>query len=600
MKKTLHFQRAPLQQSRQLSAVMLLLCGASLLTGCANEPPHSLATLPKIEGATLDKVSDHLAKESAQLKATQDDNRKNMEQMSLAPAPLPIEPKHDPLEDIVVSVSLHNASLSDVLQVLGEQAKMNMIVDPKVIALDEHASLYLNHVTARELYRQVLEAFDLSGSVEGNTIKIGLYDQRLFNLNFLNTGMNLKIDAGGNVFGSIASGGGASGSGGGSTGSGGGSSGSGGGGDLIRGSVSVTGGSSKQSEPYSEIEENLKRILGSKEGKEIKRKGGGEFSADMGAQGSSEQDRREMGAVYTLNRSSGTLYVSARPTQMRMVAKLVDRYTKVMRRQVVIEAQILDVTLNDQYQFGVDWNLLKNHVAGVVGTSPITSPGVTANLPGTLGMPASVLTFPAASVGAAASTAAAGLMYNDKTVSAALNMLRTFGNVRVLSNPNIRVRNNTPALLSVGTSDTYVASSSMTSTNPGGGATTLSSSVQTNSVFAGVVVGVVPFIDDEGNIELLVHPMQTDVDATSMTLQNVGNGNMVTLPKVSYKGMTTTLNLHDGDTVIIGGLIDQSSSTNNQGVPGLSDVPVLGQAFNNDGKTSSSRELVIVLRVKKL
>ncbi|MEN6585240.1 MAG: hypothetical protein ABFE02_04190 [Sulfuricella sp.] len=324
MKKNPYCPRAPQKLRSHLSTAVLLLGGTALLAGCAGQTPRSLGTLPAIESATLNKVSEHLAEESAKLSAVQDTNQKNIEKRSSAPAPEPIAPKHDPLEDIVVSVNLRNTSLSAVLQVLAEQSKMNMLVDPEVLALDKRASLYLNRVSARELYRNVLEAFDLSGQVEGNTIKIGMYDQRLFNLDFLNTRMDLNITSGGNVFGSMSSSGGAS------------SSGGSGGGDMIRGNVSVTGGSTKQIEPYGEIEANLKRILGTKDGKVEKKDGpaGLAGAADTQGQGSSEHDRRDMGAVYSLNRSSGTLYVNARPSQMRMVEKLVGRYSKVMRRQV--------------------------------------------------------------------------------------------------------------------------------------------------------------------------------------------------------------------------------------------------------------------------
>ena len=598
MKKFLYSQRAPQKQRRHTSTAMLLLGGTLLLAGCANQPPRSLGTLPTTEGTTLNKVTEHLAKESAKLSAMQDENQKLIEKNSHVPAPEPIPPKHDPLEDIVVSVNLRNASLSDVLQVLAEQAKMNMLVDPQVLGLNEHASLYLNHVTARELYRQVLEAFDLSGQVEGNTIKIGMYEQRLFNLNFLNSSMDMKINAGGNVFGSVSSGGG-----GGSSGGGGGGSSGGGGGDSIRGSVSVTGGSTKQVDPYDEIEANIKRILGTKEGQEVKKRrdpaAGLAGVADAEGTSDEQHDRRDMGAVYTLNHSSGTLYVSARPSQVRMVGKLIDRYTEVMHRQVLIEAQLLDVTLNDQFQFGVDWNLLRNHLAGVVGNAPILSNAMTANLPGALGLPMRVLTFPASVVGVSGNRSS-GLMYSDNAVSAALNMLRQFGNVRVLSNPNIRVRNNTPALLTVGTSNSYVSKSSITTSNPGGGASTISAAIQTDSVFSGVIVGVIPYIGKQGNIELLIHPMQTEVDPNSLQLQDVGGGNKVTLPQISYKGMTTTLNIKDGDTVIIGGLIDQKTSGDNQGVPGLSDVPMFGRLFGSEATSSKNRELVIVLRVKIL
>jgi len=114
------------------------------------------------------------------------------------------------------------------------------------------------------------------------------------------------------------------------------------------------------------------------------------------------------------------------------------------------------------------------------------------------------------------------------------------------------------------------------------------------------MVGVLPMVRDDGRIELLLNPMQSDVDPASLQLVAVGGDNLVSLPKVSYKGLTTTLNVGDGDVVVVGGLIDQRSSNNDRGAPGVSDVPLLGKLFGNENKVHGSRELVIVLRVRVL
>lgn len=98
------------------------------------------------------------------------------------------------------------------------------------------------------------------------------------------------------------------------------------------------------------------------------------------------------------------------------------------------------------------------------------------------------------------------------------------------------------------------------------------------------MVGVLPMVRDDGRIELLLNPMQSDVEPASLQLVSVGGDNLVSLPKVSYKGLTTTLNVGDGDVVVVGGLIDQRSSNNDRGAPGVSDVPLLGKLFGNENK----------------
>ena len=554
-------------QPYRLVQAVALMGAAALVAGCASPVPRSVATVSPVDKATLSKLNANLADESAKLLAANEEIRQLIASKPAPPLPGAIPPQHDRLDDIVLSVKLQNATLSSILQVFSEQAHMNMLVDPEVLAIDKHASLYLYRVTARELYRHILEAFDLSGQIDGNTVKIGLFDERFFNIDFLNSRMSMDITSGGNVFGS-------------NTGVSSGASGSSS--EQIRGNISLSGGTGKQVEPYEQLEANLARLIGGKENEAALIDG----------------DKKR--TVYSLNKNSGTLFVRTRPSQMRMVEKLVDRYKGVLRRQVLIEAQILDVQLNDQFQYGIDWNLLRNNVAGIVGNAPIAASALSAVLPAA-GNPLSLrsLTFPSQSIGYTEGRSS-GLAYNGGNVGAAINLLRDFGNVKILSNPSIRVRNNMPALLSVGSTNRYVAKSSVTTSNPGGGASTTTADVQTDSVFSGVIIGVVPFIGEQGNVELLINPMQTEVDPVSLQLQDVGGGNRVTLPKISFKGMTTTLNIKDGDTVVIGGLIDQNIAAKDTGTPGLSDVPGLGKLFGNESTSHNSREMVIVLKVKLL
>jgi MSHA type pilus biogenesis protein MshL len=305
-------------------------------------------------------------------------------------------------------------------------------------------------------------------------------------------------------------------------------------------------------------------------------------------------------AAFSINKLTGTLYVKARPSKIRAVEKMLANVRGMLRKQVYIEAQIVDVQLSDNFEFGVDWSLLRGNLAS--GFSPTA-----ANVSGATGALTNIdallsgrsITIPSQNIGNL-NGQSLGVGYQGGTAGVVLSALRAFGNLRVLSNPNVQVRNGSPALLSVGTSSRYVARSSSTQSTPGGGASTVTSDVQTDSVFSGVMVGVLPFIRDDGRIELLINPMQSEVDAKSLQLVSVNDTNRVTLPVVSYKGMTTTLNVGDGDVVVVGGLIDQRSSDNDRGAPGLSDVPVLGKLFSNIANTHNSRELVVVLRVRIL
>ncbi len=548
----------------------------TLVAGCANMlPRNSSKNLSKVDQTTLPKAADQIAAESAMLQATQDKLMAQLERAKEARPLPPAQPVYDPMENEIVSLHMFDANVGNLLWAMSDQLHMNLVLDPKVQAIEQRATLNLTNVTASEVFEHILNAFDLHGEVKGKTLYVSLMSEKVFDLDFLNTKMNVDISAGGNVFGdSQGSGGG---------GSSGGSSG-GGGSNALRSNFSLSGGMAEQGGVYEQLDKSLKSILGEQ----------GQTKAK-----SERKDTDKPETIYTLNPTTGTLFVRARPSEMKSIEKMINRYHAVIGRQVQIDAQLIDVQLRDNFEFGVDWNILRDNLAGIIGDSPITVDQASNTLPGVGGMPPRTVTIPGQIVGNATGRSI-GVGYATDTFSVAVNMLRGFGNVKVLSNPTIRARNGSPAMLSVGTNIRYLASTTTTVSNPGGGASTVSSNAETDSLFSGIVVGVVPFIREDGTVELLVHPMQSDVDPNSLQLVDAGGGTRVTLPITSFKGMTTTLNVKDGDTVMIGGLIDQQVGTSHDGVPGLSDIPLLGKLFDKSSDAHQSRELVMVLRVKVL
>lgn len=561
---------------------MAMLAGSVAISGCAGTP-RSVQALPEVERSALPSMQQQITEEAHKLAQSQDALREGLTVKRPLPVLPMVQPMFDPLEQTTLNVALNGATVSQIMGVFADQARLNLIVDPAVLALDKRADLHLKNVSVREAIDNVMAAFDVHGRVQGNTLRVDLMEERVFSLDFLNTVMGMEVSAGGNVFGAGSSGGGGGGGGGGSAGGAGGA-------NALRGDVIISGGNGGKTDPYEQIEAAVKSIIGDRQ--QSQRKGRAEDKAD--------EEEMGAGAAYSLNRLSGSLYVKARPSQIRGIEKTLERTQKVLRRQVQIEAQLLDVQLSDGFELGVDWDLLRSHVAGRYGVDPGSLQPTAGTLPNAgNGLPTRVLNIPERLLGSA-NGASLGLAYQGGSFAMAIRALRSFGTVKVLSNPSVMVRNGTPALLSVGTSSRYVASSLVSVTNPGGGATTTTATVETDSVFAGLMVGVIPFVRDDGRVELLVHPMQTDVEQQSLQLIDVGNGIRVTLPVVNYKGMTTTLNLGDGDMAMIGGLIDQRQGTNDRGAPGLSDVPLFGMLFGNQDSSHAARELVMVLRVKVL
>ena len=466
-------------------------------------------------------------------------------------------------------MAISKGNISQILAAFADAAKLNLIIESSVISQDTTSDMVLRDVSMREAFNEVLHNYDVVGEIRNQTMRIKLHEEKFFSLDFLNINTQLALNSGGNVFGSDSI----------NTNN-----------SAISGSLSMSATAGSNTDPYTEIETNLKAILGENR-----------LTTVEGARGAPVPLQPNQQHGFTLNRTSGTLFVKARPSQMRAVERLLKRTQDMLTKQVYIEAQLIDVQLSDGYQFGIDWTHLRSRLAVNFGVDPLLLQGFEGSLRGAnKAYERSLLTIPSRVIGSSTGQAAGGLAYQDKNGSTVINALRSYGNLRILSNPNIQVRNGTPAMLSVGTSQRYVSRSSSAQNNIGGGATTTSSEVQTDSVFSGVMVGVLPMMRDDGRIELLINPVQSDVDPKSLDLVSVNEFNRVTLPSVAYKGLTTTLNLNDGDVVVIGGLIDQKHSGSNSGLPYFADVPVLGKLVSQEGDSKASRELIVVLRVHLL
>ncbi|WP_084383469.1 pilus (MSHA type) biogenesis protein MshL [Hydrogenophaga flava] len=549
-----------------------------LLSACVAPPPQSAKNLSDPDTESVRRIQEVAQAESRKLLEQQERLLAELRKTAAAKALEPPAPQYDPLEGRTISVSISNGTISQILTAFADAAKVNLIVEPAVVQQGALTDMFLKDVSLREAFNELLRSYDVSGEIRNQTMRIRLHEEKFFAMNFLNVNSQMSLNSGGNVFGSNSSNANS----------------------AISGALSMTASSTQRADPYTEIENNLRAILG-------ENRPANESSQTAATNARTPQEPTQVqqpnqNQAFTLNRTSGTLFVKARPSQMRAVEKLIKQTQDMLTKQVYIEAQLIDVQLGDGYQLGVDWTQLRSRLALNFGVDALNlSPTGNGSLPGSRGSyPGSSLTIPARAIGSSTGLATGGIGYADTNGSAVINALRNFGTLRILSNPNIQVRNGTPAMLSVGTSLKYVSRSSAAQNNIGGGATTTSSEVQTDSVFSGVMVGVLPMMRDDGKIELLINPVQSDVDPKTLELVQVNQFNSVSLPQVAYKGLTTTLNVNDGDVVVVGGLIDQKSSSANSGVPFLADVPVLGKLVSQEGDARSSRELIVVLRVRLL
>lgn len=292
---------------------------------------------------------------------------------------------------------------------------------------------------------------------------------------------------------------------------------------------------------------------------------------------------REAASVIA-NPENGLLSVRATGRQHEKIREFIDQIMTSAKRQVLIEATVVEVKLSDQYQQGINWQSLRNDSTGFnltqgrIGTLPSgVNPGVS---PGifTLGYanPNSVI----------------------GNIAATIQLLESFGNVKVLSSPKISVLNNQTALLKVVdnkvyfTIDVTITPATVTS------AQLIVYNTTVHTVPVGFVMSVTPQIDDADTVTLNVRPTISRitgyVNDPSPPLADAGVVSQI--PEIQTREMESILKVDSGQVAVMGGLMQDSVDNLKDAIPGLSRLPVIGGAFAYRNETSTKSELVIFLR----
>jgi MSHA biogenesis protein MshL len=313
---------------------------------------------------------------------------------------------------------------------------------------------------------------------------------------------------------------------------------------------------------------------------------------------------------------SGVVVVRAMPEELRNVEKYLKAMRLSIERQVMIEAKVVDVTLNNAYQAGINWAAFPNShrvTAGVFGSN--TKLGTTGNLSTgnqaitvdpagrtlATGLLGGGLAGTAVSAAGAVGAGVFGLAIQTKDFAALIQFLESQGNVQVLSSPRVAALNNQKAVLKVGTDQFFVTNVTGTPVQTSGGVTTAIQLIPTlNSFFSGVSLDITPQIDEDGNIFLHIHPLVSNVVQQDLTFNfgGVQNAADTTLPlaKSSINETDTVVRVQDGNIVALGGLMKLDVANDRSGIPVLQDIPGVGGLFGNTTRTRTKRELVILLK----
>ena len=309
------------------------------------------------------------------------------------------------------------------------------------------------------------------------------------------------------------------------------------------------------------------------------------------------------GRNVVVNKHSGVIVVHAMPGELRAVDKFVKTTQSIIQRQVIIEAKIIEVELSDGYQSGINWSsfaqstgrnssILASQTGGgsVIGGTGSIIDGNT----GTLN-PSNYSAVNGSSTSAFGGVFSLALNIGNSFTSF-LELLKTQGDVHVLSSPQVSTINNQKAVIKVGQDEFFITDVD-SSTNTGSSTSSTQSNVELTPFFSGVALDVIPQISEDGNITLHIHPtVSTVVEKVKQITLNDSSSLSVPLALSSIRESDTIIRARDGQVVIIGGLMQNSTTNEDAGIPILGDLPLIGGLFKHQSKAYKKSELVILLR----
>jgi MSHA biogenesis protein MshL len=555
--------------------ISLLIGGAValVLAGCQSAPKHD----------AYDAIGREMAKANSQHSAAPavDDDVANA---LLPPASTLANqlPKARPALEERFNVSFSNVPAQQFFRSIVAGTRYNMLVHPDVSG---SISANLKDVTLAETLEAVKEIYGYDYRIDGTRITIRplTMQTRMFHVNYLvaqrRGSSNLRVTSTSVQNAGTSSAGG---------------DGSAGGGQNIPGNprsgANQNGGNNAQAEStdvntisvsdfWGDLKASVEAIVGTKEG----------------------------GRSVVISPQSGVVVIRAMPDELRNV----DMYLKATQlsvdRQVILEAKILEVELNDRFQSGINWASFASFRGGHANrvSSGMISPGANlAPLPFDGGQPAAISNGRglSASTGFSLSQAANaagslfGFAFQTNNFAALITFLESQGTVHVLSSPRVAAMNNQKAVLKIGTDEFFVTGVTTTTNSTAAGNTT-TPSVTLQPFFSGVVLDVTPQIDDRGNILLHVHPSVSQVTTVNKGV-DLGSAGTLNLPLAasSTSELDSIVRGQNGRVVAIGGLMRQASSGDTDQLPGADRLPVLGALFRNKNRVNQKRELVVLIK----
>ena len=289
-----------------------------------------------------------------------------------------------------------------------------------------------------------------------------------------------------------------------------------------------------------------------------------------------QSDSESSGKKVVVSPQSGLVTVRGLPSDIQVVKDFIKRSEQNLTRQVILEAKIVEVTLDDDYQQGINWqNVLSS--SGNTNFEFSTGSGIFGNtITATLG-------------------GASNLSFSNVDFSGVVNLLETQGNVQVLSSPRVTATNNQKAVIKVGEDEYFVTDVDL-STTITGTSTTSTPSIELEAFFSGIALDVTPQINDKGDVILHVHPSVTETEEQEKVIILNEEQYILPLAQSNIRESDTVIRAKSGEIVVIGGLMQTVSSDSESRVPFLGAIPLIGEFFKSKQESRSKKELVILIR----
>ena len=305
----------------------------------------------------------------------------------------------------------------------------------------------------------------------------------------------------------------------------------------------------------------------------------------------------ETGSQVVVNSQAGVVMVRAMPQSLRAVETYLETIQEVAQRQVVLEAKIIEVALDDTFNAGINWIAVAENSDGDSFTfgQNAPPPGFSGNIDNLAGVPRDlspgsvVDSLPISPQGGAFTMA-----FNVGDFGAFIELLELHGDTRVLSSPRVSTLNNQKAVIKAGTDEffvTNVASNTVT-----GASSTTSRDVELTPFFSGIALDVTPQISEEGEVTLHIHPTVSEVTDQQKNLTVSGQTDVLPLAFSEIRESDSVVKARSGQIIVIGGLMRDSETRQRFGLPGLSRVPGVGNLFTSTRKVNRKTELVILLK----